>query len=107
MAGYSDRISWLREAGAPTRVTRDQIVESVDKSLQRLGTDYVDLLQIHWPDRYVSLFGSGPYDVTQRREYVAFEETLQALQEVIAAGKVRHCNAFRLVCCSACMHVSL
>lgn len=89
MAGYSERIDWLRDAGAPTRVSRDQILESVDASLKRLGTDHVDLLQVHWPDRYVSLFGSGPYDITQRREYVGFEETLRALQEVVNSGKVR------------------
>jgi aryl-alcohol dehydrogenase-like predicted oxidoreductase len=49
-------------------VTRDQIQESVKKSLDRLGVDYIDLLQVHWPDRYVSLFGGGPYDQANQRE---------------------------------------
>ena len=51
MAGYSDRITWLRKSGAGTRVSKADILESVDASLRRLGTDYIDLLQIHWPDR--------------------------------------------------------
>jgi len=51
VAGASERITWLREDGRGTRVAKADILESVDKSLERLGTDYVDLLQIHWPDR--------------------------------------------------------
>ena len=46
--------------GKPTPVSREQIVTSVDESLKRLGTDYIDLIQVHWPDRYVPLFGAGP-----------------------------------------------
>lgn len=66
-------------------------MESVDASLKRLGTGYVDLLQIHWPDRYVPLFGGLPYDVTNEREGdIAFEEQLEALAKVVAAGKVRY-----------------
>lgn len=70
------------------RVTPDQIQEAVDKSLGRLCTDYVDLLQIHWPDRYVPLFGSGSFDASKRREAVPFEEQLRGLQNVIKQGKV-------------------
>lgn len=47
VSGYG-RQNYLREGGAFPRVTPDQIEESVNKSLERLGTDYVDLLQIHW-----------------------------------------------------------
>lgn len=91
VVGWSDRIDWLREAGAPTRVTRAQVKESVEKSLERLGTEYIDLLQIHWPDRMVSLFGSGPYDEKkQRDDDVPFEEQLRAFEELHKEGKVRH-----------------
>jgi aryl-alcohol dehydrogenase-like predicted oxidoreductase len=51
VCGRSERFTWLprRQSGISTQVTQEQIVDSVDASLQRLGTDYVDLLQIHWP----------------------------------------------------------
>jgi len=42
---------WLRDNGRGTSLTRGQIREALDKSLKRLGTDYVDLYQVHWPDR--------------------------------------------------------
>ena len=50
IAGRSERITWLRD-GDPCRVSKNDIVEGVDGILSRLGTDYIDLLQIHWPDR--------------------------------------------------------
>lgn len=50
VSGYG-RQDYLRDNDVKPRVTPDQIEESVNKSLSRLGTDYIDLLQIHWPDR--------------------------------------------------------
>lgn len=47
VSGYG-RQDYLREAGVFPRVTPDQIEYAVDRSLQRLGTDHIDLLQIHW-----------------------------------------------------------
>ena len=52
ICGASERITWVRDDGRGTRVTKRDMEEGVDASLERLGTDYVDLLQIHWPDRY-------------------------------------------------------
>ena len=53
VAGFSDMMTWLPgRDGKGARVNRDQIIKSVDASLERLGTDHIDLLQIHWPDRY-------------------------------------------------------
>jgi len=91
VCGYNDRINWVRDAGAPTRMTKAQVFESVEKSLARLGTEYIDLLQIHWPDRYVSLFGSESYDeANQREDDVPFEEQLEAFAELQSKGLVRH-----------------
>uniref|UniRef100_A0A6T7HFX3 NADP-dependent oxidoreductase domain-containing protein n=1 Tax=Attheya septentrionalis TaxID=420275 RepID=A0A6T7HFX3_9STRA len=91
VSGRSDRIDWMRKDKSSTKVTRSQILESVDSSLQRLGTDYIDLLQIHWPDRYVgAMFGQSDFDPSNVYEATPFEEQLAALQELVDAGKVRH-----------------
>ena len=73
VAGFNERFTWMRDG--PTRVTRDQIISSVDASLARLGVEHLDLLQIHWPDRYVPMFGSVAYDCSKERDdAVSFEE---------------------------------
>lgn len=95
VSGYSERMTWMprKEPDTPTSLTREQILYSVDESLKRLETDYIDLLQLHWPDRYTGgLFGQpdfSPSQITQR-EAVAFEETLGALQTLVTEGKVRY-----------------
>lgn len=78
-------------------LTRQQILDSVDESLKRLGTDYIDLLQIHWPGRYAGgLFGAGDFKPSEyEKEFkkqapVALKEQLAAIQELIDAGKVRY-----------------
>ncbi|MEW5300933.1 MAG: hypothetical protein WDW36_003824 [Sanguina aurantia] len=91
VSGFSERTTWVRDPPKTVRVNREQIVESVERSLQRLGTDHIDLLQIHWPDRYVPLFGATSYDVKlERKDSVPFEEQLMGLEEVVRSGKVRY-----------------
>ncbi|TKY53725.1 tas protein [Spatholobus suberectus] len=90
VCGYSERSSYLRDNANVLRVDAANIKESVEKSLKRLGTDYIDLLQIHWPDRYVPLFGEFSYDPSKWRPSVPFVEQLQAFQELINEGKVRY-----------------
>lgn len=88
IAGYNERFTWMRDG--PTRVTREQIIASVDGSLERLGVDHLDLLQIHWPDRYVPMMGSVAYDVSKERENaVSFDEQARAMGELVTSGKVR------------------
>lgn len=90
VSGYG-RQSYLRKDGSTPRVNEKNIVESVDASLERLGVDHVDLLQVHWPDRYVPLFGAASYDASlERPDDVPFEEQLRGLEKVIQAGKVRY-----------------
>lgn len=92
VAGRSDRLPFLRKnKDEEVRVNRAQILESVDASLQRLGTDYIDLLQIHWPDRYVPIFGMSDFTRANIKEdNVSFEEQLSTFQELIDVGKVRY-----------------
>ncbi|GJN24069.1 hypothetical protein PR202_gb11782 [Eleusine coracana subsp. coracana] len=90
VAGYSERSTFLRDDAKVVRVDAANIKESVEKSLKRLSTDYIDLLQIHWPDRYVALFGEFSYNPTKWRPSVPFEDQLKAFQELIDEGKVRY-----------------
>lgn len=92
VSGYSDAITWLPgRDGKGARVSYRQIMDSVESSLKRLNTDYIDLLQIHWPDRYVPLFGTAGYNTALNRpDTVPLEEQLRAFDELIRAGKVRY-----------------
>ncbi|KAG5179064.1 aldo/keto reductase family protein [Tribonema minus] len=95
VCGRSNFMNWLRKDGSNTALTPEQIVEAVDGSLTRLGTDYVDLLQIEWPDRYVGELGDDYYDYSKEQDAVDFLTQLEAMQGLITAGKVRHigvCN---------------
>lgn len=86
-----DRLTYLPgRDGQGARVSSKQIIASVDYSLERLGTNYIDILQIHWPDRYVPLWGDKQYDKNQERESIAFEEQLIAIDSLIKTGKVRN-----------------
>jgi aryl-alcohol dehydrogenase-like predicted oxidoreductase len=82
---------WFRDDGSPTELSRRQIEEAVDKSLKRLQTDYIDLYQLHWPDRPVPQFGSNP-TVFRRVEGPEhpIPEILEVLGDLVKAGKIRH-----------------
>ena len=90
VAGRSP-MTWLRADGAATEQTPKQITEAVDASLKRMNTDYIDLYQLHWPDRPVSMFGaSGLTYKHLEGSSVPVEDILGALQTQVKAGKIRH-----------------
>jgi aryl-alcohol dehydrogenase-like predicted oxidoreductase len=86
-----------RQAARPSHVregrlshTRQNLFEAVNLSLQRLQTDYIDLYQLHWPDRSTNYFGQLGYTHVKDEVSTPIEETLSALAELVKAGKVRH-----------------
>jgi aryl-alcohol dehydrogenase-like predicted oxidoreductase len=76
--------------GGDNRLDRDNLFAAVDASLRRLQTDYIDLYQLHWPSRSTNFFGKRGYQHAEGEGPVAIEETLEALTELIRAGKIRH-----------------
>lgn len=87
-AGPGRGITWVR--GGQLQFTPHNLTKALEGSLKRLQTDYVDLYQLHWPDRNVPLFGGYHFDPEQERETVPLRETLGALAGFIESGKVRH-----------------
>ena len=72
-----------------SRLSKDHVTKAIDSSLIRLNTDYIDLYQVHWPERKSNYFGRLGY--TQSEEYgIAIEETLDALEEAKQAGKIKN-----------------
>jgi aryl-alcohol dehydrogenase-like predicted oxidoreductase len=88
VAGRGNKMSWLRKEGGPTRQSASQITEAVDASLARLGTDYIDLYQLHWPDRPMRIFEGLDY-VHLQGESHPIEEILALLGRLVEAGKIR------------------
>lgn len=72
------------------RLDRKSIQMATDASLRRLKTDRIDLMQLHWPDRYVPVFGQTLYRHEMKRESVEIEETAAALRDMIEAGRIRY-----------------
>ncbi len=86
--GPSEDLRYVRDGS--TRLDRRNIEAAVEASLARLGTDYIDLYQLHWPDRRNNRFGQLGYCHNPDDQEVPLEETLEALAALVAAGKVRH-----------------
>ncbi|HEY9120406.1 MAG TPA: NADP(H)-dependent aldo-keto reductase [Marinobacter sp.] len=87
VAGPGNGLKYLRNG---PRLTRDHIRKACDDSLRRLQTDYIDLYQVHWPDRNANFFGKLGYQHSEDEQATPIEETLGALAELVDEGKIRH-----------------
>ncbi len=87
VAGPRRPLHWIR--GGPKSLDRDNIRAAIEGSLKRLGTDYLDLYQLHWPERNVPMFGQYQFDPGQETAALPIRAQLEALAELVEEGKVR------------------
>jgi aryl-alcohol dehydrogenase-like predicted oxidoreductase len=88
VAGPGDWLPYIR--GGKNRLDRPNIQQALEDSLRRLGTDYLDLYQLHWPDRQTNFFGQLGYEHPAEDTSVPLLETLEVLGDLVQSGKVRH-----------------
>ena len=84
-------LQWIREGSKNLGFDKKNINSAIDASLKRLQTDYIDLYQLHWPERKVPKFGQldfeyDPYD----NQWTPIEEVLENLNALVKEGKIRY-----------------
>jgi len=87
VAGPSRGMPWIRDHA---NLTVQDFLTACEASLRRLQTDVIDLYQIHWPERHVPAFGGVYYDPQKETSEIPLHAQLEALAQLVKAGKVRH-----------------
>lgn len=88
ITGPARGFPWIRNGAM--KLDRQNINLAIDGSLKRLQTDYVDVYQIHWPERNVPMFGGWKFDAAMERDFTPIHEQLESFAELVKAGKIRH-----------------
>jgi aryl-alcohol dehydrogenase-like predicted oxidoreductase len=86
IAGPGDYTAHIRKTG----YKGDSIEEAVNGSLKRLKTDYLDLYQLHWPDRATNYFGKRGFEYINDGWEDNFKENLETLKKIVDSGKIKH-----------------
>ena len=81
-------LNWIRGGG--NQYDEENLNKAVDESLKRLKTDYIDLYQLHWPERSSNFFGKLGYQHDDKENWNKFEDILYSLDQIIKSGKIRY-----------------
>ena len=95
VSGPRRNLNWIR--GGPQSLDKNNIRAALEDSLKRLQTDYIDVYQLHWPERNVPMFGQYQFDPAQEldaegqpKNWISIAEQLETLAELIKEGKIRY-----------------